>query len=122
MEDPMAPKITLSGFYNIDPTPFGTFVSVKFNSTHPVIPVVSVGRGKPTVKTSTGVEFAKTQIVSATFPLFAGPSTAHEVIVGPLPPNSELFLLFKGKDLLYSIRKFRTKRRRLDIHFGTILM
>jgi hypothetical protein len=122
MEDPMAPKITLSGFYNFKITPFGTFVRVKFNSTHPVIPVVSVGRGKPTVKTSTGVDFDKTQLVSATFPLLAGPRTEHDVIVGPLPPNSELFVLFRGKDLLYSMRKFRTKRRRLDVHFGTILM
>ena len=118
----MAPKITLAGFFNFDITAFGTFVRAKFNTTYPVIPVLTVGRGKPTVKTSTGVDFAKTQIVSSTFPLLAGPQTVHDVIVGPLPPDTDLFLLFKGKDLLYSIQKFRTKRRRLDIHFGTILM
>ncbi len=118
----MAPKIKLSGFSNFDITPFGTFVRVRFNSTYPVVPVVSVGLGKPTKKTATGLDFEKTQLVSATFPLFAGPQTVHEVIVTPIPPNSELFLLFKGKDHLYSIRKFRSKRRRLDVHFGTILM
>jgi hypothetical protein len=80
---PMAPKITLAGFFNFDITPFGTFVRVTFNSTHPVIPVVSVGRSKPTVTTSTGVDFEKTQIVSSTFPLLAGPRTEHDVIVGP---------------------------------------
>ena len=31
-------------------------------------------------------------------------------------------MLIKGQDHLYSIRPCKTKRRRLDVHFGTILM
>ena len=118
----MAPKIKLSGFGKIKITAFGTYVRVEFNSTYPVVPVVSVGHGKPTKMTPTGLDFEKSQLISATFPFLAGPQTTHAVIVTPLPSNSELFVLIKGQDHLYSIRPCKTKRRRLDVHFGTILM
>ncbi len=120
----MAPKIKLHfpGFGTIKITPSGTFANVKFKSTNPVVPVVSVGSGKPKKQTPTGLDFEENQLITTTFPLLAGVQPEHEVIVTPLPPNSELFLVIKGKDHFNAVKKFKTKRRRLDVHFGKILM
>jgi hypothetical protein len=123
-EAPMAPKIKLSfpGFGNIVPTPSGTFVNVTFKSTNPVLPAVSVGFGKPKMHTPTGLDFEENQLIATTIPLLMGVRPDHDVIVQPLPPNSDLYLVIKGKDHINAVKKFKTKRRRLDVHFGKILM
>ena len=120
----MPPKkkgLSLAGFGKLKITPHGTFATVSFKSTNPVVPIVLAGFSKPTKKTATGLDFQKaTDIRSTAFPLLAGLQTSHEVELTDLVPDLEFWMVIKGKDHINAVTKFKTRRRRIDVDFQKI--
>ena len=125
----MPPKINLDllafPIKKIDPR--GTFANVEFDSTKPVVPIVVAGWSKPTKKTPTGLDFgAAADIRSTAFPLLAGPQTSHKVRLDNLVPDTDFWVVIKGKASSGStlsvngVKMFHTRRRRIDVHFGQI--
>jgi hypothetical protein len=119
----MPPKLVLKlpGFPHLKFDPHGTFATVTFDSALPVVPIVVAGFNKPTKKTPTGPDFqSPSDIRSTAFPLLAGLQTSHEVELIDLVPDTEFWVVVKGKNHFNRIKSFKTRRRRLDVDFQEI--